>query len=241
MNTKVAVPLLAAALILPGIARADIAAISLNDYVYNPSFEMPITSCCAWPDGWMMGGPATGDAGSWDPDTYPSELTATDGNQIGYINNYSGWNSSYSNYFYLAQTLPIPMVPGTWYSLTYDVAIRADAPVDANFRVQINGNYSPSCPECYAIAFGSTGSFTPGTWHPFTALYQATEADAGFSPTIYLVNDGRADGQAKLAQVEFDLPGPNAAVPEPHTAALLSIYLGLAGLLGFLARRPRLS
>ena len=100
----------------------------------NPSFEVPLTSCCNFPAGWSDGGTATGDAVNWNPSDYPAAgLVALSGNQVGYVNNSgakpAGANSGSSvlggspeqNYWYLAQTLDIPggMVAGNTYVLTY--------------------------------------------------------------------------------------------------------------------------
>jgi hypothetical protein len=153
-------------------------------------------------------------------------LAALSGSQVGYINNYSGANPSgpnsgssvlggspEQNYWYLAQTLDIPggMVANTTYVLTYGVAIRKDISQQSNFRVQINGNYSPTgCNTCDAITSGSTASFVAGKWYYETVDYTAQAADNGLQPTIYLVNDGAISGLPVLTQMEFDLP-----VPEP--------------------------
>ena len=181
------------------------------------------------PAGWFSGGTATGDAGNWNPSVFPgASLIALNGDQVGYINNYSGADSL-NNYWYLAQTLSIAMVQGETYSLTYGVARRADVPDPALFRVQINGN-TGACPTCFAITAGTTGDFTPGSWQLVNVQYTATAADAGTNPTIYLVNDGRIAGPG-LAQVEFDAA---AAVPEPGTFVLSGSLL-LA--VGMIARR----
>jgi len=83
------------------------------------------------------------------------------------------------------------MLAGTTYVLTYGVAVRADVPQPSEFRVQINGNYSPGCDTCDAITSGSTALFAPGTWYYETVDYIAQLDDNGLQPTIYLVNDGR--------------------------------------------------
>jgi hypothetical protein len=163
-------------------------------------------------------------------------LSASDAFQVAYINNYSGASASdggHDNYWDLSQTLFIPggMIPGDVYTLIYEVAIRADILAAAQFRVQINGNYSPAgCTNCYAITTGSTASFIPGTWYDYSVSYTAKSADAGLQPTIYLVNDGGLNG-AGLTQVEFDVARPNSpfTVPEPGSI-LLAGTLGAAKL-----------
>jgi hypothetical protein len=246
MNRYILLPrLFLTCLAMSPLAQADI--ISLNTFVKNASFEVPVTSCCSFPSYWSQGGTATGDAGNWTPSDFPSAgLTALGGNQVGYINNYSGENpapnyqnsliggSPELNYWYLSQTLSIPggMVAGNTYIFTYGVARRADILDPAGYRVQINGKYSldpGGCSTCDAITSGSTGAFTPGVWYWETVQYTAQAADTGFQPTIYLVNDGRESG-AGLAQVEFDLP-------EPSSVLLLGLQLGAVALLWLVARR----
>jgi len=215
-----------ACVLAPSPAKADIS-------VANASFETPITTCCNFPVGWFQGGSVgAGDAGNWDPRSDPnSGLVASDAFQVAYINNYS--SASQDEYWALFQTLSIPggMIPGDLYTLIYEVAIRADILAAARFRVQINGNYSPTgCTNCYAITTGSTASFIPGTWYDYSVSYTAKSADAGLQPTIYLVNDGGLNG-AGLTQVEFDVARPNSpfTVPEPGSI-LLAGTLGAAKL-----------
>jgi len=197
---------------------------SLNPFVTNPSFEVPVTGCCNFPTGWSSGGPANGNAGNWNPSSDPAALiTALNGSQVAYINNYTGQDGM-NNYYALDQTISsVVFVPGVTYTLTYAVARRADIPDPGAFRVQINGNYSPSCLTCYAITSGSTGDIPVGQWESFTVSYTAQAADAGTSPTIYLVNDGRVAGPG-LAQIEFDL------VPEPGALILLGTVVTLIGI-----------
>jgi hypothetical protein len=222
-----------ACVLAPSPAKADIP-------VANASFETPFTSCCSFPDGWSQGGTAVGDAGNWDPTSDPnSGLAPSDAFQVAYINNYyNGADDSTTNYWYLAQTLNIPggMVPGDVYTLIYDVAVRADLSNPAWFRVQINGNYSPTgCTTCFAITRASTGSFIPGpdgkqVWYPYSVSYSAQPADAGKQPTIYLVNDGSVSGG--LAQVEFDVGSPHSPFTVPEPGSILLLVVMLAGALG---------
>jgi len=251
MNRYILLPsLFLTCLAMSPLAQADI--ISLNTFVKNASFEIPVTSCCSFPSYWSSGGTATGDAGNWAPSSFqPEGLSALSGTQVGYINNYSGESTApqyqnsktggsiQTNYWYLSQTLSLPggMIAGDTYILTYGVARRADVLDPAGYRVQINGNYSldpGGCSLCDAITSGSTGSFTPGVWYWETVKYTAQQADQGRQPTIYLVNDGRESG-AGLAQMEFDLP--EFALPEPSSVLLLGLQLGAVALLWLVARR----
>jgi hypothetical protein len=249
MNRYILLPsLFLTCLAMSPLAQADI--ISLNTFVKNASFEVPVTSCCSFPSYWSQGGTTTGDAGNWDPSSLPAAgLSAFGGTQVGYINNYSleshaqvNQNSGYGgspqlDYRYLSQTLFIPggMRAGNTYILTYGVASRADLQDPAGYRVQINGNYSPDgCSLCDAITSGSTGSFASGTWYLETVRYTARPEDEGFQPTIYLVNDGRISGTGP-AQLEFDLP--EFALPEPSSVLLLGLQLGAVALLWLVARR----
>ena len=218
LSCQLFTPIIALICVGPAIA----APINLEPFIINASLEAPVTTCCAMPAGWFQGGTAVGDAGNWNPSVFPNaSLQALDGDQVGYINNYSGANSGLTNYWYLAQTLSsINMVEGDIYSLTYGVASRADITAPAAFRVQINGNTSV-CATCFAITFGTTTGFTPGLWHMFNVQYTATAADAGTNPTIYLVNDGQIAGPG-LAQVEFDAASP---APEPGTFVLCGSLL----------------
>jgi len=195
----------------------------VNDYLFNAGFETPVTTCCSSPVPWSTAATAVGDTGNWNPSAFPSAgLTAYEGNQVGYVNNYSG-QDGFNNWVALTQNVVIPggLVEGTAYRLIYAVARRMDLDDPAGFRVQINGG--GACPTCFAITSGSTGSIAAGTWGVYSVDYTAQAADAGQNLVVYLVNDGRIAGPG-LAQVEFDV----AAVPEPLTMALTGI--GLLGL-----------
>lgn len=245
-------PLIVMTATAPAWANVDI---SLNQYVSNPGFEItnsPLGDCgTAYGNhpllcngsvaDWNIsnGSGAVGNAGTVQLSGQPlnvvgdTQLNPLQGNNAAYINNlvtysYNSPTPYATQWEAISQTLSnMTLQANTTYSLTYDVARRADD-VGGNFRIQVNAVNGPAIVGTdYWILAGDTTFFASGKWYSETLTF--TTGNAGTfnaTPTIYLVNDGSDapyDGSNfSVAQIEFDTPEPALFVP-------LALMLGLVG------------
>jgi hypothetical protein len=243
--------MLCAAIMAAVPAWADI---SLNPYVLNSGFETlnsplmdcgtsngtPGLYCNASVAGWSGGGTGsgsvgtvqlsmTGPTGQSGPAYAQTHLLPAQGNNAAYINNYDQFSASAStfstDYVYLAQTLnDVTLQPNTAYSLTYEVARRADD-VGGHFRIQVNAVSGTAIEGVnYWILAGDTTSFAVGQWITETLTFTTPVAGLfNATPTVFLVNDGSDAGyqgtNSSVAQIEFD-------TPEPGFYGLLALSLG---------------
>src|ERR1035438_5178609 len=147
--------------------------------IVNPSFENPVLNNGGYTSdipGWQQ----VGGAGVFWPDSGLFTGSVTDGNQIGYINNGSIW-----------QTLTSTLQPNTIYTLSFNVGWRIDDPLSPIYAANL-------------LAGGTTlaSVVTPvtpqqGSWETVTATYTTGGTVIPGYLEIQLANQG-------IDQFDFD-------------------------------------
>jgi hypothetical protein len=208
-------PALALALGMLASAPASATPITVN----NPSFEqvggglpnLCVGSCAAFDIASIPGWTDSGTSGQWITGGQGNP-NAIDGNVLAYTNDGS-----------ISQNVG-SAVAGTTYTLQVNLLHRTDEPMDGVIQLEIGG----------VVVKTATGvDLGAGTWNEWTAVYLASDLDAGKIVTILLSTNGAPGGQGDFDNVRLD--GSSSTVPEPATLTLLG-----AGLLGLgLIRRKR--